>query len=52
MDWNSAFLIAFVVLMLVCCGGMMRMAPREKPKNDDEKGEGERRDKDHEEHPQ
>lgn len=47
MDWNSVFLIAFVVLMLICCGSMMRMAFGKKPKNDDEKVEGERRDEDH-----
>lgn len=43
MDWNNTLLIVFVVVMLVCCGSMMRMAFGQKR---------ERRDKDQEEHPQ
>ncbi len=28
MEWDIILLIAFAVLMLICCGGMMRMAFR------------------------
>jgi hypothetical protein len=28
MDWSTVLLIVFVVLMVLCCGGMMRMASR------------------------
>jgi hypothetical protein len=31
MDWNTLLLIAFVVLMLVCCGGVMRMGSHKRP---------------------
>lgn len=34
MDWNTMLLIAFVALMLICCGGMMRMASRKPPDKD------------------
>jgi multisubunit Na+/H+ antiporter MnhF subunit len=34
MDWNIILLIAFVVLMLVCCGSMIRMAMRPKRTKD------------------
>jgi hypothetical protein len=34
MDWDTVLLIAFVVLMLICCGGMMRMGPRKRRDND------------------
>jgi len=37
MDWNLVFLIAFVVLMLFCCGGMMRMGSRKRRDNDRDK---------------
>ena len=42
MDWNTVLLIAFVVLMLICCGGMMRMGSRgrhdkDRKKVDDDK---------------
>jgi hypothetical protein len=33
MDWNTVLLIAFIVLMVICCGGMMRMGPG-KSRND------------------
>jgi hypothetical protein len=36
MDWDTVLLIAFAVLMLICCGGMMRMG-RKRRDNDRQK---------------
>jgi hypothetical protein len=31
MDWSTVLLIALVVLMVICCGGMMQMGSRGRP---------------------